>query len=371
MILFRYLLKETAKTQIAVLFILLLIFISQKFVRVLADAVNGNIPADLVMTILWLNLPSLGTLMIPISLFIAVLFAHGRLHAESEMVVMTACGYSPRNVLNATMVLALITAAFAAYITFYISPAANLKERQVIEEAQADAGLATLIEGRFHSAPDGSGVVYVENYSEGYNLSKIFAAHWPKEGEQRPSVLTARTGKVVEKKGAEILTLYDGQRYEGIQGQKDYQITEFDSFSMVLESREVKESRRKVDTIPTAELIGSKDLAEQVELQWRIALPISILILTFIVVPMAVVNPRQGRYAKLFPALLIYLSYFLLLSASRSGIEDKTLPLLSMWLVQGIFLLVGIYLNIKDAPAIAQLFNKTAKTVASSGKGER
>ena len=376
MILFRYLLKETAKTQVAVLFILLLIFISQKFVRVLADAVNGNIPADLVLTILWLNLPSLGTLMIPISLFIAVLFAHGRLHAESEMVVMTACGYSPRSVLKATMVLALLTTAFAAYITFYVAPSASFKENKVIEKAQADAGLATLIEGRFHVAPDGTGVVYVEDYEKGYNLSKVFAAHWPNTPDQRPSVITAQTGKVVEKKNAEILTLYNGQRYEGIQGQKDYQLTEFDSFSMVLESREVKERRQRVDSVATSTLLASDDLVHRAELQWRIALPISILILTFIVVPMAVVNPRQGRYAKLFPALLIYLSYFLLLSASRSGIEDQSLPIFSMWLVQGSFLLVGIYLNVKDHAAVTQFFDRRAQmklhaTQVNSTKGAK
>ncbi|MFO6422719.1 LPS export ABC transporter permease LptF [Motilimonas sp. KMU-193] len=367
MILFRYLLRETVKTQFAVLFILLLIFISQKFVRVLADAVNGNIPADLVMTILWLNLPSLGSLMIPISLFIAVLLAHGRLYAESEMVVMTACGYSPRNVLKSTMILAFLTAAAAASITFYLAPSANEKEREVIESAQADAGLATLVEGRFHSVPGDAGVVYVENYEKGFQLNKIFAAHWPKEEGTRPSVISAKSGKVTEQDGAEILTLYDGQRVEGMSGSKDYQVTYFDSFSMVLESREAKDGRRKVDTIPTIELLDSNELAYQVELQWRIALPVSILILTFIVVPMAAVNPRQGRYAKLLPALLIYLSYFLLLSACRSGIEEGSLPLMSMWLVQITFLLVGIYLNLHERINFVRLFKRNA--AASGQKG--
>ena len=111
-------------------------------------------------------------------------------------------------------------------------------------------------------------------------------------------MITAQTGKVVEKKNAEILTLYNGQRYEGIQGQKDYQLTEFDSFSMVLESREVKERRQRVDSVATSTLLASDDLVHRAELQWRIALPISILILTFIVVPMAVVSPRQGRYVR-------------------------------------------------------------------------
>ncbi|RJG51526.1 LPS export ABC transporter permease LptF [Motilimonas pumila] len=365
MILFRYIFKETFKTQMGVLFVLLLIFVSQKFVRVLADAVSGNIPHDLVFTILWLNLPSLATLMIPISLFIGVLFAHGRLHAESEIVVMTACGYSPRRILNATMALAICTAIAAGFNTFYISPMANEKERKVFEEAEADAGLATLIEGQFHSLPDNAGVVYVEKYEKGFRLKNLFAAHWPNSPDRRPSTITAKSGRVTEENGAKILTLYDGYRYEGESGRKDYQVTQFESFSLILENKDVKEARRKVDTIPTLELIGSDDLSHQTELQWRMALPISILVLTIVVVPMASVNPRQGRYAKLLPALLLYLSFFLLLSASRSGIEDGSFPLFTMWSIQAIFLTFGVYLNIKDSAK----FNKQASKPSQSATG--
>ena len=88
MILLRYLMLETFKSQIGILFVLVLIFVSQKFIVILAQAINGVIPADLVMTLLYLNLPQLGTLMLPISFYLAVLFAHGRLHSESEMVAM-------------------------------------------------------------------------------------------------------------------------------------------------------------------------------------------------------------------------------------------------------------------------------------------
>ena len=47
-ILTRYLTKEVFKSQIAILFILLLIFFCQQLVRVLGSAANGQVPADLV-----------------------------------------------------------------------------------------------------------------------------------------------------------------------------------------------------------------------------------------------------------------------------------------------------------------------------------
>ena len=50
------------------------------------------------------------------------------------------------------------------------------------------------------------------------------------------------------------------------------------------------------------------------------------MILIFIAVPLSVVNPRQGKFAKMLPALMLFLGYFLLLTAMRSGIERQALP---------------------------------------------
>ncbi|MCW8995666.1 MAG: LptF/LptG family permease, partial [Psychromonas sp.] len=173
MILLRYLMLETFKSQIGILFVLFLIFVSQKFIWILSKAINGEIPADLVITLLYLNLPTLGTLMLPISFFLAVLFAHGRLHSESEMVAMTSCGYSPNKVMKATLLLSFFTFVFAAFNSLYLAPAAENEKVAVIENAEADAGTATLIEGRFHKTSDTGGVVYVEKYRKGKQLEKI------------------------------------------------------------------------------------------------------------------------------------------------------------------------------------------------------
>ena len=96
MILTRYLTKEVFKSQIAILFILLLIFFSQQLVRVLGSAANGKVPADLVFSLLGLGMPTMAQLMLPLCLFIAILLTFGRLYAESEITVMRACGVGQR-----------------------------------------------------------------------------------------------------------------------------------------------------------------------------------------------------------------------------------------------------------------------------------
>lgn len=345
MILLRYLMRETFKSQVGILFVLLLIFVSQKFIRILAEAINGVIPPDLVLTLLYLNLPSLGILMLPISFFLAVLFAHGRLHSDSEMVAMTSCGYSPNSVLKATLLLSFLTFAFSAYNSFYLAPTAEDKMISVLENAESDAGTATLIEGRFHKTSDTGGVVYVEKYREGKNLESIFAAHWPKERDRVPSVVTALTGKITDKKDGTWLTLFNGQRYAGKVGQSEFDNSQFSRYEVHIADREVKNKRRGVDALPTSVLMASKEIKQKAELQWRIATPLSILLITFMAVPLARVNPRQGQYSKLLPALSIYLTYFLLLSTAKSLIEEGSLPIVCIWLVQIVFFIIGIILH--------------------------
>ena len=85
------------------------------------------------------------------------------------------------------------------------------------------------------------------------------------------------------------------------------------------------------------------------ELQWRIAQVVAIPLLTLLVVPLAMVNPRQGRYAKLFPALLMFLTYFMLLSAARSAILDEKLPLaFGFWSVHLGVLTLAIWFNLAN-----------------------
>jgi len=350
--------SETFKSQIGILFVLLLIFVSQKFITILAQAINGVIPADLVLTILFLNLPTLGTLMLPISFYLAVLFAHGRLHSESEMVALTSCGYSGNKVLQATLTLSLFTFVFASFNSLYLAPTSEDEMMTVIEKAKADSGTATLIEGRFHKTSVDGGVVYVEKYEKGQKLANVFAAHWPKEGDISPSVITAATGRIENKQDGTWLTLNDGQRYAGIIGQHEFENTEFGSYQVHIANSEVQSKKRGVEALPTTQLIGVDNPSYQAELQWRIAIPVSILLITFMAVPMAKVNPRQGRYAKLLPALALYLTFFLLLSTAKSLIEDGAIPSYAIWGVQCLFFGIGVILHLKS---IGQLKFKLKK----------
>ena len=108
-----------------------------------------------------------------------------------------------------------------------------------------------------------------------------------------------------------------------------------------VQRKDIEPSNRKATSAPSEKLAASSDKKDIAEFQWRIALPLSIPVLTLIAVPMAMVNPRQGRYAKILPAVLLFFSYFLLLSAGKSAIERGQLPAIpGLYLAPILFLVI-------------------------------
>ncbi|GHA66323.1 LPS export ABC transporter permease LptF [Photobacterium aphoticum] len=340
---------------------LFLVFISQKFIRILADATEGSIPSDLIATLLGLYMPSMALLMLPLSLYIGILLTFGRLYAESEITVMNATGIGNKFLIQAALWLAIITGSFAAFNALWLAPWSVEKTEQVMEQVEADSGLELLVKGQFQAAPDGKGVVFVNDITDsGTRLENVFVAQLTAQDTLRPSVLVADRGYVSElKDGRQILDLKSGARYEGIPTRLDYSVTEFDDYQALIGQRAVRAKNRDWDAMPTLELMKRPESAAKAEFQWRMSLVLCIPLLTMVVVPLSAVNPRQGRFAKLVPAVLIYLTYFLAISAGKSAVEDGALPsYIGLWAINVLIFFVAIALNTWDTLPARQLREK-------------
>ncbi|WP_076407487.1 LPS export ABC transporter permease LptF [Shewanella sp. UCD-KL12] len=359
MIVFRYLIREVLKAQIAVLLVLLAIFISQHFVRVLADASDGEFPASLVLTLLGLNLPYLAVLVIPLSLFLGILLAHGRMYADSEMIVFHGVGVSEWYITRVTLLLAVVNMLITLGLSVYVTPWAEEKQNQVLEHAQSEAGLAAITQGRFQTSPNGRAVLFVERIGRDNKLDKVFVAQLPDPEDESglSNIVVAEGGKVVEDDtGGQRLQLNDGVQYQATPKQVDFQIIEFGGYQMQIKEQEVDERRRKLSALPINELMKLEGPEITAEFHWRLAIPLAIPLMTLIAVPMARVNVRQGKFAKMFPAILLYLGYFGLMIAGRKALEDGVIPeYLGMWWIHASALFLGILLLGKERPSGAKL----------------
>lgn len=355
MIIFRYLLKEVAKTQFAVFIVLMTIFISNKFVRVLDDASEGGIPGQMVMVFIGLKIPDLAGMILPLSFFLGILLAYGRIYADNEMSILHACGVSEWYVVRVTLLLAFVTAIITGLFTLYLSPMAAEYEYQVKEQLAAESGLSTLIAGRFQTTGNEKAVVFIHDKNrEDNTLSKVFVAQLPNDDKKHSNIINsslvyAAKGEVIEDvTGSQKLILTNGTRYQNDVKNDEFRQVAFGKYYIQIQDQKVEHKSRKLKAIPTSALFDDDQAEFIAEINWRIAFPLACIILTFVAVPLSVVNPRQGKFAKMLPALLLFLSYFLLLTAVKRGLESGTLPSsIGLWPVHFMALLLGASLLIK------------------------
>ncbi|HEY0893758.1 MAG TPA: LptF/LptG family permease, partial [Cellvibrio sp.] len=83
-------------------------------------------------------------------------------------------------------------------------------------------------------------------------------------------------------------------------------------------------------------------------------------IATLLAVPLSKTNPRQGRYLKMLPAILIYIFYLAFLINARGAIAEGDLPVwLGVWVVHIPFLVIALLML--NWHALLQLRNKSVR----------
>ncbi|UWN49162.1 hypothetical protein ASALC70_01358 [Alcanivorax sp. ALC70] len=77
-------------TTVMVTFILVMVLVSGRFIKYLAEAAAGQIAADALFLVMAFRLPEFLQMILPLSLYIAILLVLGRMHMDNEMVVLRA-----------------------------------------------------------------------------------------------------------------------------------------------------------------------------------------------------------------------------------------------------------------------------------------
>lgn len=341
--------RETLKSQLAILFILLLIFFCQKLVRILGAAADGEIPTNLVLSLLGLGVPEMAQLILPLSLFLGLLMALGKLYTESEITVMHACGLSRAVLIKAAMVLALFTGIIAAVNVMWAGPWSSRHQDQVLADAKANPGMAALAQGQFQQATDGNSVLFIEGV-EGNRFHNVFLAQIRPKGNARPSVVVADSGQLSQHKdGSQVVTLNTGTRFEGTAMLRDFRITDFQNYQAIIGHQTVALDPSDTEQMDMRTLFNTDNPRASAELHWRLTLIFTVVMMALMVVPLSVVNPRQGRVLSMLPAMLLYLVFFLLQTTLRSnGAKGKLDPMIWMWAVNLVYLALAVMLNLWD-----------------------
>ena len=337
----RYMLREFFINLIAVVGVLWLIYVATRFARYLADAAVGNLPADVIFSLLWLN--SLGALsvLLPIATFLAVLLGLGRMSADNELTVIAACGIAGNRVRRNVLVFTGLMAIIVGLLALSIVPDVLSGRYQLEQKAKVTANTTGLVAGSFKESQKGDWTFYSQGVSkETGQLQNVFIEI---QRQPKPLIFRAERGhfEVDPRTGDKYLILEDGYRYEGDAGDLDFVIAEYASHSLLVEKGGQQQYREKAKATATSVLWERGSNEDLAEIQWRISSAVMTVILGLLAMTLAHAGPRQGRYAGLLPAVLVYIVYSNLLGVTRAWVEKGEIaPWLGLIWVHLLMLLI-------------------------------
>jgi lipopolysaccharide export system permease protein len=344
----RYVLREVMQTWLAVTGVLVAILVSNQLSRVLGQAAENEYGRGVVLDLIALGAVMNLSVIVPVGLLLAVVLTLGRMYHDSEMAALQACGFGPARLLVPLYCFALVIALGLAWLVFVQVPRADAQVQLLRTSAIKEAQFGQLDAGRFRSFAGGEAVFYAERVDQEGVLHNVFVQ---RETAGRIELALAETATYSKaSQGMHLVTLFNGRRYEGVPGREDFRVIEFREHGIPIAAPAETEASKDPDTKPTAALLGSSALTDVAQLQFRSSAPLMALVLTLIAVPLSRLRPRQGRYARVGFAIVVYFVYSNLLSASKIWIEKGIVPpQLGVWWVHAAALGFGLYLVMRHA----------------------
>src|ERR1700728_3507970 len=265
------------------------------------------------------------SVIVPVGLLLAVVLTLGRLYHDSEMAALQACGFGPPRLLAPLFCFAVVIAAGLGWLAFVQVRRADGQVQALRQSAIKEAQFGQLDAGKFRGFSGGDAVFYAEHVDQDGVLHNVFVQ---REVQGRIEVALADTATYTKASatGMHLVTLYNGRRYEGVPGQEDFRVTEFREHGIPIATPEDVRGPLDPDTKPTRLMWGSSDPSDIAQLQFRASTPLMALVLTLVAVPLSKLRPRQGRYARVGFAIVVYFVYSNLLSAAKVWLENGDLP---------------------------------------------
>ncbi|MAZ77054.1 MAG: LPS export ABC transporter permease LptF [Legionellaceae bacterium] len=354
MIIHRYLLREVLFATVVVTAILIFLLLCNYFIIYLGKVASGQFAASMLLHLVLLQIPLLLSLLLPLTLFLGVLLAYGRLYMQSEMTVIFANGFSQRQLLRFTFRFAGIFALFTLLMTCWLSPVFSQKRNVLLLRAESGSVVSRILPGRFMSSPNGQRVYYVEQLSHDRKTMKnvFFAQQLSTKSPDHPRwlVVTGQGGHEAVRKDSKqpFVVVNNGYRYQVQPGQLNAQKTHFNQYGQRFDMiPDESSSDDDLSVFSTWRLLphifSNKHYAA--ELQWRLATPLAVLLLALLAVPLSQTNPRHGRFAQLLPAVVIAIIYVNLLFLARGWVDEGSIPgWIGIWWVHLLLLVLVLLL---------------------------
>jgi len=346
----RYLLSNLFIFFIAITFIIGLIVFGNQFVLTVQESISFGIPIKELMPLIGFNMLRDIPIILILSLFLSIIITISQLYKNSEAVVMNSIGLGDREFMNLIKPIIFFTFIVIFYLTIFAVPWAKQQKSYTEDETVNASEFSFITEGKFESFKNGEIVFYaseskVSDIVGEQNMEEVFI--YALDDESPVVVLASDAKKYTdEKNGSIYLRLENGTRYEGLPGDKNINILNFEKYDLEIVSGDIQKSIASFSEIEernTIDLLREGGVNANAEIQWRISQPLSVLILSIFGVFLGKSSPRTGKGINLIFGIIIFMLYNNALLVAKSAIESGQLnPLIGMWSIHLLLLLILI-----------------------------
>ena len=343
----KYIMRNLVAYFCVITFIIGLVVFGNQFVLTVQESIDRGIPFQELMPLISFNMIRDVPIILVLSIFLAVIITISQLYKNSEAIVMNSIGLGDKAFLSVIKPLAIILFLFVLFLTAYAVPWAKQQKSVAEEETKNASEFSFITEGKFESFKKGDIVFYASDSTsidvDGVqNMEEIFI--YASDNGNPVIVLASEATKYIDPESKSIyLRLRDGVRYQGLPSSENINILNFDSYDLEVVSGEVQKSIAsftEIEEKTTLDLLRQGGLLAIAELQWRLSLPLSILILLVFAVYLGKTSPRGGKGINILIGIFVFMLYNNGLLVAKSSIENGLLsPIIGMWVIHLIAIL--------------------------------
>jgi lipopolysaccharide export system permease protein len=321
----RSLIREFSLAALAVVGVLLAIILTRLLILLLGKAAIGEVQPEAVIGLIAFGILTYLPVLLGIAVFVAVLLTLSRSYRDSEMTVWFTSGLSIAAWIRPVLQFALPVALICALLSLVVAPWSQAQSAEYQRLLESRDEVSSVTPGVFRESRNSDRVFFVDKLSERDDVvNNVFVQST--QGN-RLGVIVAQRGFIeTAPNGDRFVVLMNGRRYEGTPGRLDYRTVDFERYAIRIEPHEAKRSAPSSKALSSLELLEEHHPEQIAELQWRIALPLAVLIMALFAVPLAFVNPRSGRSWNLILAVLTYVLYNNLLSIFQAWTAQARIP---------------------------------------------
>ncbi len=310
--------------------VLIFIFGCYMAARYWTHAAHGKLPGSVVMGLIGLRSLIALEFLLPTALFFSVVMAIDQFIRQRELLALFSCGIGLGRLIRAVVVLAAAVSVLVALLSLSIRPWAWHQFFLMKARAKASFDLSRMKPGVFYEIWDGKRVIFAEKISKDKKRAWNLFIKTGSDPASSVQVIYAESARQVMDESAlnPVLILENGREYElSPAGASDF-VLEFKLSRMVLEPRSIVLEER-VKSAPTMRLLKEKTGSEALsELQWRLLMPISgiLLALCAVAISLRFSSMTGRRSSALAAAIIVFALYYNLMAILKKWLAQGVIP---------------------------------------------